>query len=260
MRRRSVILFGIAAAIILLAPLPGGAAEPGLSPAEFGPEINLLYIGAAQFTCTYPTNPEGCKYTAGAYGWWYTRNTNGQMVFAQVNLPAGALITGYRFFYRDDDPSGWIKAYLVKNWHTSDDRGHVFLGQIVSGEAETPGYTEGLVDVDPDETVMVRRWFLSKYWYYNYVMVVTMSDDGNSLGFPGVLVYWKRQVSPAPVSPSFGDVPREHWAYPFIEALADAGITAGCSDDPPLYCPDDPITRAEMAVYLAAALGLHWPN
>jgi hypothetical protein len=37
---------------------------------------------------------------------------------------------------------------------------------------------------------------------------------------------------------------------PFIEQLAAEGITAGCSVSPPLYCPDDPVTRAQMAILL----------
>ena len=42
-----------------------------------------------------------------------------------------------------------------------------------------------------------------------------------------------------------------------VEAMKAAGITRGCQQSP-LYCPDRPITRAEMAVYLSIALGLHW--
>jgi hypothetical protein len=42
-----------------------------------------------------------------------------------------------------------------------------------------------------------------------------------------------------------------------IAAIADAGITLGCN--PPAndrYCPDDPVTRAQMASFLARALQL----
>jgi hypothetical protein len=41
-----------------------------------------------------------------------------------------------------------------------------------------------------------------------------------------------------------------------IDALAAARITVGCRSDPPRYCPDQPVTRAEMATFLARALGL----
>ena len=49
----------------------------------------------------------------------------------------------------------------------------------------------------------------------------------------------------------FTDVPIDHWAGDFIEELAAEGITSGCGAG--LYCPNNPITRAEMAVFLLAA-------
>lgn len=65
---------------------------------------------------------------------------------------------------------------------------------------------------------------------------------------------WDTNNDPLPM-PTFEDVPPSHWAYAHIEALAQAGITGGCSADPPGYCPDDPVTRAQMAVFIAKALG-----
>jgi hypothetical protein len=64
------------------------------------------------------------------------------------------------------------------------------------------------------------------------------------------------QVSPAPPVATFNDVPTTHPFFQFIEALYNSGITGGCSASPPLYCPDDPLTRGQMAVFLAKALGL----
>ncbi|MDH3250761.1 MAG: hypothetical protein OEQ47_17465, partial [Acidimicrobiia bacterium] len=44
---------------------------------------------------------------------------------------------------------------------------------------------------------------------------------------------------------------------PAIEGLVAVGITSGCEIGPPaLYCPDQPITRAQMAVFLARGFGL----
>jgi hypothetical protein len=63
-------------------------------------------------------------------------------------------------------------------------------------------------------------------------------------------------VSPAPATATFNDVPTTDGAFRFIEALAKSGITSGCQTSPPLYCPDKQITRREMAVFLAVALGL----
>jgi hypothetical protein len=53
----------------------------------------------------------------------------------------------------------------------------------------------------------------------------------------------------------FDDTPPTHWASNEIDAIFTAGITAGFSADPPLFCPDELITRGQMAVFLAASLG-----
>jgi hypothetical protein len=52
----------------------------------------------------------------------------------------------------------------------------------------------------------------------------------------------------------FADVSGTHTAD--INALAEAGITLGCNEDGSLFCPDDELTRAQMASLLARALGL----
>ncbi len=49
-------------------------------------------------------------------------------------------------------------------------------------------------------------------------------------------------------APTFADVPAAHWAYDFVEALAYSGISSGCGGGN--YCPEAPVTRAQMAVFL----------
>ena len=41
-----------------------------------------------------------------------------------------------------------------------------------------------------------------------------------------------------------------HWARAYIDAIHAAGITQGCATDPPRYCPNTPITRAQAATFL----------
>jgi uncharacterized repeat protein (TIGR01451 family) len=60
-------------------------------------------------------------------------------------------------------------------------------------------------------------------------------------------------VPPTSTGTVFTDVPIDHWAGEFIEALAAAGITAGCGDGK--FCPDSPVNRAEMAVFLTRTFG-----
>jgi hypothetical protein len=49
-------------------------------------------------------------------------------------------------------------------------------------------------------------------------------------------------------STGFGDVPTTYWAAAWIKQLAAGGITGGCGIG--TYCPEAPVTRAQMAVFL----------
>ena len=52
----------------------------------------------------------------------------------------------------------------------------------------------------------------------------------------------------------FDDVPSGHAFFAEINWLAGQRITLGCTDD--TFCPEDPVTRGQMAVFLARALAL----
>lgn len=48
----------------------------------------------------------------------------------------------------------------------------------------------------------------------------------------------------------FEDVPNDHWAADYINILAEHDYVAGCSVERPLFCPEQELTRAEMAVII----------
>ncbi|MFZ1539273.1 MAG: S-layer homology domain-containing protein, partial [Chromatiaceae bacterium] len=50
----------------------------------------------------------------------------------------------------------------------------------------------------------------------------------------------------------FNDVPNSHWAYGYINAIRDAGITGGCGNGN--YCPQGLVTREQMAAFLVRAV------
>ena len=89
----------------------------------------------------------------------------------------------------------------------------------------------------------------------NYQLRADISADTN---FAGCFVFWTRQISPAPASATFTDVPTGHQFFKEIEALKASGITQGCTGT--TYCPDQAVTRGQMAAFLARALGLNFPN
>lgn len=59
--------------------------------------------------------------------------------------------------------------------------------------------------------------------------------------------------TPSATDPTFTDT-AGHWAANWIEALKQAGITGGYPDG--TFRPDNPVSRAEMAVFLVNAFGL----
>ena len=82
--------------------------------------------------------------------------------------------------------------------------------------------------------------------------VTNLTFDGaapkcNGVGGPPI-------PTPGP-TPTFADVPFDHWAYEEIELLYQEGYIAGCSSSPLMYCPEETMTRAESAVYIER--GIH---
>jgi len=53
--------------------------------------------------------------------------------------------------------------------------------------------------------------------------------------------------------PYFMDVAPTHPFYKHIQKFKELGITGGCRQDPPMYCPDSYVTRDAMAVFLYRA-------
>ena len=53
------------------------------------------------------------------------------------------------------------------------------------------------------------------------------------------------------VTTGFGDVATTYWAASWVKQLAAEGITGGCGSGN--YCPEGPVTRAQMAVFLLRA-------
>jgi hypothetical protein len=55
-------------------------------------------------------------------------------------------------------------------------------------------------------------------------------------------------------STGFGDVPPSYWAAAFVKQLVAEGITVGCGGGN--YCPEQSVTRAQMAVFLVRTFSL----
>jgi hypothetical protein len=69
-----------------------------------------------------------------------------------------------------------------------------------------------------------------------------------------VLVASGSTYNPPTATGMFTDVPVSSPFAKWVEEIARRGITAGCG--PSLYCPNDPVTRGQMAVFLTTTFSL----
>jgi hypothetical protein len=226
-------------------PVDAGTARSGAPDAYGSTAMTVVRIHASAFQSQ-------CAGDA-LYSYWNTGITYRQsgadaacMLHAPVQLPAGAVVTEVGFDGYDVDPTlniNWGFSYVsqsaadtvgVVNWNTQSTSSGSFSATLPMGAPLT---------VEPGNY---------------YFALVQLNKIGPDMRIKGMRVGYKLQVSPAPATATFSDVPTGHWAFKYIEALAASGITGGCA--PGQYCPNNPITRAEMAVFLADALGLHWGN
>jgi hypothetical protein len=176
---------------------------------------------------------------------------------AAIHLPDGARIVSARWYLYDDcadDPDeDSIDVWIFK---VRPDCGGPTRGdQVCYAETTTDsGYT--CLDCDfnvPGGNRTVRN---NNGYYLAAIEFDTDRCGDWDQRFSGLKIVYRLQISPPPAAHTFWDVVPGDFGYRHIEALAASGITEGC--DPHNYCPDDYLTRAQMAVFLARALGLYW--
>lgn len=165
---------------------------------------------------------------------------------AIVHLPSGALVTGVDLNFCDTNASADVGLLVYTG--LSDGTGNTVIGTLSSNGA-SGGCGSEFADLSA-AGLGIDNSANQLFLYASFGAL----DGTNSIS--GAIVHYQLQVSPAPGTATFADVPTSHPFFQYIEALADAGITAGCGAD---SCPDAPLTRRQMAVFLAKGLGLQWP-
>ncbi len=225
----------------------------GLGPEQFGLQCcQITQIPAAAFEEGQP----GGGWVPSLNGYVF-RTASSSVLWAPVLLPSGVEIQFLDLFHYDSNTTHNITATL---WAFSG--GGPFSGPPAdtalggATSSGSPGY--GYAGTQLAYTVNNNVAFDPAA--AQLVVIINTSAADFTVGFKAVDIWWMRQISPAPLVATFSDVPTSHPFFQFIEALAASGITLGCDlGPPPLYCPDLPVTRAQMAAFLARAFGLYWP-
>lgn len=213
------------------------------APASFGPYTSILSIPADAFSpassgTSYSYDISTfARYRSGGADPWFN---------APLNLPSGAHIDGISFELYDNDAAYEISSWLATNIGSVAGTNTIFNN--VGSTSGTPGwvYVTNTMNVTVDNL------------NNSYFLQVSMSSDAGQQKLRRAMVYYHLQVSPAPGTATFGDVPTSSPQFQYVEALVAAGITAGCGGGN--YCPTAPLTRGQMAVFLSKLLGLYWPN
>jgi S-layer homology domain len=175
--------------------------------------------------------------------------TSGDTFFdARIDLPTGAILKEVDFWGSDADVTSDEGLIILSSCNNPSSPGTPVATSIASVNTNTSA-GNFYVAVSASDTVIDNN--SCAYW-------VRVRFDAVGLRLDRARIVWQRQVSPAPLIATFGDVPTIHPFFRFVEALAAAGITGGCGGGN--YCPDNPVTRGQMAVFLSVALGLHFPH
>jgi hypothetical protein len=216
---------------------------------------NILAIPQAAFQPL--SQAEGWGYDDAGYLYATGGGFEASLFVAPVALPDGAVVDSIGLYYCLDDTT----AYMLAVFRTLPGGGTDGAPPVIAdlGFAITPIGTTGCNYVSAPLGGATINNDVNNGGK-QYVIDIQINNPTAAARFKGVDVRWHRQVSPAPASATFNDVPISDPAFQFIEAFNAAGITAGCSAAPPLYCPDAAVTRRQMAVFFAKALGLQWPQ
>ncbi len=246
--RRVIVAF---AAFALAGAVPAGAQESEApDQGAFGVLPQVHIVQAEEFQGRQ-------NFASGDLAWsaqfYYSSSASATPIryFAPLKLPAGAVITNFQCFVRDSSAGNNISMFLWEDGHdvvTNTPLGLTFASTVSVGAT---GYQQPSTVVTPPKTVRYVDGNLRNVYHVS-------ADLATDTFLRECRITWHRSVSPAPATATFTDVPLGHPQRQFVEALVAAGVTGGCGAG--TYCPDAPLTRGQMAVFLSVALGLHWPQ
>jgi hypothetical protein len=225
-------------ATIAAAQDPGASNRPS-TPQAFGPEAHIANFPSASF---HPRSPTTTWVFDSGY---YLFSTTADPCFlTPVELPSGAKITAMSIQACDTSLNDEATAILLV-CPLAGGGGCATPGTVSSfGSSGCSNFGSSPMDIQISNVQST------------YMLQVCSESQSNATKFREVTIFYKLQLGPAPAAATFGDVQPSHPFFRAIEALAAAGITSGCGSNN--YCPEQNLTRGELAKFLSVALGLGW--
>ena len=182
------------------------------------------------------------------------------------NDPDGVTRFGF-YVYHVDSPSNrgdiwpWdIDEAVVDNgeWHCVE--GRIKLNTPGSNDGVLQGWVDGQIAFDKDDIAFRRAseasMRIKTFWFDIYYGGSDTSPRNNEIHFDSLALGSQKIGCEESHNGTFWDDDFSIFEND-IEWMAGRGITKGCN--PPtndMYCPNDPVTRDVMAVYMARALEL----
>ena len=258
--RRGVFAVLVAASLVLATAPSARAADPDElargrnagTPEAWGTALpTYLVVGASELSPRNSSIGVGCIQSCQLR---YATSVVPEQFYAPIHIPSGALLTYLELDYYDATPSGQAFATLGVCDRSAEGCSG-FSGPCsnsaltCSGDAAGSGFFIDEEDITSYGIVIDNA-------QSRYVIAAGNSTADGTTAISQIIIGYVRQVSPPPASATFADVPTSHPLFQFIEALVASGVTAGCGGGD--YCPNAPLTRGQMAVFLAKALGLQW--
>ncbi len=171
--------------------------------------------------------------------------------------------------------SGIVEGYADGNYHPEWQITRAQMAVFIARAIVTPTGEEGIEAYVPPESPTFTD-VQASYWAYKHVEC--LAENGVVEGYPDGLyrpsaivtraemaAYISRAIAEPrgevglegytpPDTPTFNDLPSDHWAYPYVEYAAENGVVQGYTDGS--YLPNRKMTRSQMAVYVARAFDL----
>jgi len=208
---------------------------------SFGQSSQATWIAAQEFDpmdsgITWNRGPIGI-------GSFRCRTGGGNLWFdAPIRLPSGARLSIMRLFYLDN-AAGNVTLWLHR-----------------TRVSETPGVAASVAQLGP--LISSGGGYGNVAGAYNQIIANRLNiysarlNIGTGVCVIGVRLFWNRQIRTG-LSHPFIDLGGLNATFiNSIAAMAQSGITVGTS--PVTFSPNNPVTRGQMAVFLARALGLYW--